>query len=224
MKTGQLIVKQLIGSFVFYLVIFLSAGRINYWQGWIYAVIGVLMTLISFTVFKMSSELMNERSKPGDGAKKWDKSILGFSALMLIAMFIIAGLDSGRFRWSPDFHWSLFLLGVVLTIAGQLLFIIAQHQNKFFSSLVRIQTERGHVVYKDGLYKIVRHPAYLGNFIQTLGFPLLFGSLWCIIPVAISIILLLIRTHLEDKTLMNELDGYRQYTGKTRYKLIPYIW
>jgi len=182
------------------------------------------MTLVSFTVFKMSPELMDERSKPGVGVKKWDKSILGLSALMLIAMFVVAGLDSGRFKWFPDLHWYLYLPGIILTIAGQLLFIIAQNQNKFFSSVVRIQTDRGHAVYKDGLYKIVRHPAYLGNFIQTLGFPLLFGSLWSIIPVVISIILLLARTYLEDKTLMNELDGYRQYAGETRYKIIPYIW
>lgn len=223
-KKGNLIIIQLAGTLVFYLVIFLSAGRVNYWQGWIYAVIGVVMTVLTYTVFSMSRELMDERSKPGAGAKKWDKAILAYSALMLVAMFVVAGLDSGRFHWSPRFHWSLYLLGVIFTVAGQLLFIVAQNQNKFFSSVVRIQSERGHTVYKDGLYKIVRHPAYLGNFIQTLGFPLLFGSLWSIIPVVISIILLLIRTQLEDKTLVNELDGYRQYTGETRYKIIPYIW
>ena len=109
-------------------------------------------------------------------------------------------------------------------MVGQLFFLIAQKQNKFFSSTVRIQTDRGHTVCKTGLYKVVRHPAYLGNFIQTLGFPLIFGSLWSIIPAIISIILLLIRTNLEDKTLINELNGYREYTHETRFKIIPYIW
>jgi protein-S-isoprenylcysteine O-methyltransferase Ste14 len=167
---------------------------------------------------------MAERSKPGEGVKKWDKLLLGLSALFLIIMFVLAGLDSGRFQWSPRLNPGLYIFGIILTIAGQLFFIVAQKQNKFFSSVVRIQTERGHTVYEGGLYKAVRHPAYLGNFIQTLGFPLLFGSLWSIIPVLISIILLLIRTYLEDETLTKELTGYREYKNKTRNMIIPYIW
>jgi len=149
---------------------------------------------------------------------------LGLTFLATIAMYIVAGLDSGRFHWSPDFHWSLYLSGIILTITGQLLFLIAQKQNKFFSSTVRIQTDRGHTVCESGLYKVVRHPAYMGSTIQALGFPLLFGSLWSIIPVSVLILFLLIRTHLEDNTLKNELQGYNEYSLKTRYKLIPYIW
>jgi len=217
-------IKHLAGTLVFFMLLFISAGHIYYWQGVIYVIIGVIMSIISYTVLRVDAELLNERSKPGEGAKKWDKTILGLSFLLTIIMFVTAGLDSGRFHWSCDFHWSLYLFGIILTITGQLLFLIAQKQNKFFSSTVRIQTDRGHTVCETGLYKVVRHPAYLGNFIQTLGFPLLFGSLWSIIPVGISIIILLVRTYLEDKTLTNELTGYPEYTNKTRYKIIPFIW
>jgi protein-S-isoprenylcysteine O-methyltransferase Ste14 len=139
-------------------------------------------------------------------------------------MYIVAGLDSGHFHWSPAFHWSIYILGAVLTIAGQLLFLIAQRQNKFFSSTVRIQTDRGHVVCERGLYRIVRHPAYMGSVIQALGFPLLFGSLLSIIPVSMLIVLTVIRTNMEDRTLRNELKGYLEYSQKTRYKLIPFVW
>ena len=139
-------------------------------------------------------------------------------------MYIIAGLDSGRYHWSPDFHWSLSLAGILLTATGQLLFLIAQKQNKFFSSTVRIQTDREHTVCDTGLYKFIRHPAYLGSIIQSVGFPLLFGSFWSIIPIGMMIILLITRAALEDKTLKNELKGYPEYTNKTRYKLIPYVW
>jgi len=139
-------------------------------------------------------------------------------------MYIIGGLDSGRYHWSPDFHWSIYLLGIILTGVGQLLFLIAQKQNKFFSSTVRIQTDREHIVCETGLYKIVRHPAYLGSIIQSLGFPLIFGSLWSIIPISFSIILFITRTNLEDKTLINELKGYSEYSNKTRYKIIPFVW
>jgi len=223
MKTSYLI-KQIFGTFVFFALIFVGAGRIDYWQGLTYVAIGLVMFVLSSTVLQVDPELLEERSKPGKGAKKWDKNILGLSFLITIIIYVIVGLDSGRYHWSPEFHWSLYLLGIIFTIVGQLLFLIAQKQNKFFSSTMRIQTERGHTVCETGLYKFVRHPAYLGNLIQTIGFPLIFGSLWSIIPVCVSILILLIRTSLEDKTLINELNGYLKYTHKTRYRMIPYVW
>ena len=223
MKANYL-VKHFVGTFLFFTIIFISAGRIDYWQGLIYVVIGLIMSVLSYTVFRIDSELLNERAKVGEGAKQWDKTILGLSFLTTISMYILAGLDSGRYNWSPDFPMSHTVLGILLTMTGQLIFLIAQKQNKFFSSTVRIQTDRGHVVCETGLYKIVRHPAYLGMIIQSFGFPLLFGSLWSIIPICLSVILILIRTTLEDKTLKNELKGYQEYTYKTRYRIVPYIW
>jgi len=223
MKSG-LIIKQAFGTLIFFAIIFVSAGRLLYWPGLAYVIIGFFMIIMNFTVFKIDPELEKERAKPGEGAKSWDKLILGLSFLVTLIIYVIGGLDSGRFHWSPKFHWSIFLAGIIFTIVGQLLFLIAQKQNKFFSSTVRIQTDRGHSVCETGLYKVVRHPAYLGSVIQTIGFPLLFGSLWSIIPVCVSIVLLLTRTYMEDKTLKNELSGYTEYAGKTRFKLIPYIW
>jgi protein-S-isoprenylcysteine O-methyltransferase Ste14 len=223
MKTNYFI-KHILGSLIFFTVIFISAGRLLYWQGLTYVAIGLTMGLLNYTVLSIDSELLKERSKPGKDAKNWDKAILGLSFLSTISMYVVAGLDSGRFHWSPEFHFSVYLAGMILTATGQLLFLIAQKQNKFFSSTVRIQTDRGHVVCDTGLYKIIRHPAYLGSFIQSLGFPLIFGSLWSTIPVSLSVILLIVRTSLEDKTLQNELAGYQEYSGKTRYRLIPYIW
>jgi protein-S-isoprenylcysteine O-methyltransferase Ste14 len=223
MKTSYLI-KNFFGTFIFFAVIFVSAGRIDYPQGLIYVSLGLIMAILNYTVLRIDPELLKERSKPGDGTKKWDKTILGLSFLVTISMYIIAGLDSGRFHWSPEFHWSICLPGIILTASGQLLFLIAQKQNRFFSSTVRIQTDREHVVCDTGLYKTVRHPAYLGSIIQAAGFPLLFGSLWSIIPVSVLITLFIIRTALEDRTLRNELKGYPEYSDKTRYKIIPFIW
>jgi protein-S-isoprenylcysteine O-methyltransferase Ste14 len=222
-KTNYLI-KHLLGSFLFFAIIFVSAGRIAYWQGLIYVSIGLIMTLLNYTVLRIDAELLKERSKPGENTKKWDKVILGLSFLAAISMYVVAGLDSGRYHWSPDFHWSMYLFGGILTALGQLLFLIAQKQNRFFSSTVRIQTDREHIVCETGLYKIVRHPAYMGSIIQSLGFPLLFGSFWSIIPICVSIILLSLRTILEDRTLKNELKGYNEYSNKTRYMIIPYVW
>jgi protein-S-isoprenylcysteine O-methyltransferase Ste14 len=136
----------------------------------------------------------------------------------------VAGLDSGRYYWSPQLHWSIYSLGIVLILGAEVIFITAQIQNKFFSSVMRIQTDRGQTVCETGLYKVIRHPAYLGMIISVAGIPLILGSLWCIIPSSLSIMLILVRTYLEDKTLTNELNGYREYTYKTRYKLIPRVW
>lgn len=223
MKTS-LFIKQTIGTLIFFSIIFISAGSLSYWQGWVYVIIGFFMFIMNMTVFRLDNELQEERSKPGQGVKSWDKMILGLTFLATISMYTVAGLDSGRFHWSPDFNRGLYLAGIILTITGQLLFLIAQKQNKFFSSTVRIQTDRGHEVCENGLYKIVRHPAYMGSVIQTIGFPLLFGSVWSIIPVSVLVIFLLVRTQLEDKTLKSELKGYSEYSLKTRYKLIPFIW
>jgi protein-S-isoprenylcysteine O-methyltransferase Ste14 len=223
MKASYLI-KQIFGAFIFFTIIFISAGRLIYWQGLIYVIIGLIMFVLNYTALRIGPELLLERSRPGEGTKKWDKIILGLSFLVTISMYITAGLDSGRYHWSPDFHWSICLVGIILTIIGQLLFLIAQKQNRFFSSTVRIQTNRGHIVCDTGLYKFVRHPAYMGSIIQSLGFPLLFGSLWSIIPISLSVILLITRTYLEDRTLKNELNGYLEYSGKTKYKILPYVW
>jgi protein-S-isoprenylcysteine O-methyltransferase Ste14 len=223
MKTSY-IIKHFVGTFIFFLIIFFSAGKIDYWQGLIYVFIGLIMATLNYTILKPDSELLMERSKPGEGSKKWDKALLGLSLLITITMYITAGLDSGRYHWSPNFPFGLTLIGIFLTISGQLLFLLAQKQNKFFSSTVRIQTERNHTVCDTGLYRIVRHPAYLGSIIQSIGFPLLFGSLWSILPVGFMIILHITRTYLEDKTLLKELSGYREYSLKTSYKLLPLVW
>ncbi|MEI7661329.1 MAG: isoprenylcysteine carboxylmethyltransferase family protein [Bacteroidota bacterium] len=223
MKTTY-VIKHLFGSILFFAVIFISAGRVGYWQGLVYVATGLVMFILNYTVLRADPDLLKERSKPGEGAKRWDKAILGLSFPVSVSMYITAGLDSGRYHWSPGFHWSLYLAGIILTASGQLLFLVAQKQNRFFSSTVRIQTDREHIVCKTGLYKIVRHPAYLGSVIQSLGFPLLFGSLWSIIPAGLLVILFITRTQLEDITLKNELQGYAEYSGTTRYRIIPYIW
>ncbi len=220
----QFFAKTFAGILFFIVILFISAGRMDYSQGWIYSAISVLGLLMNLITIRNDPELMKERSNPGKDARKWDKQILGFSVLTTLVAVVVAGLDSGRFLWSPPFGWTYSLLGILLMLAGQLLFLIAKNQNAFFSSVARIQTERGHTVCDSGLYKSVRHPGYLGMIITWIGFPLLLGSLWSIIPSIAAIVLLLARTKLEDEMLVSELPGYDQYVQKTRYKLVPKLW
>lgn len=223
MKTS-LLIKHLLGTLLFFALIFLAAGRPDYWQGWVYVGIGLVMFVLNHTALRVDADLSRERSNPGAGAKNWDKLLLGLLFLLMLGMYVVAGLDSGRYRWSPGFPLWVYLAGALLTAAGQLLFLVAQKQNKFFSSTVRIQTDRAHAVCDTGLYRFVRHPAYLGSVVQLIGFPLLFGSRWSIPPIAASIVVVVVRTALEDRLLKNELTGYREYAQKTRFRLVPYLW
>jgi protein-S-isoprenylcysteine O-methyltransferase Ste14 len=224
MEKIKLLIKGLVTNLVFTAILFLCAGRFNYMQAWIFLFTNVLATLMNYFMIHQNSELIRERSKPGEGIKTWDKLLLGLSALLYLVIIVLAGLDSGRFNWTLNFSWKISLSGVVLTVFGQLIFLTARSQNRFFSSVVRIQKERGHVVCDTGLYQIVRHPGYFGMMISLLGLPMITTSIWSVIPTGLAIILLLIRTSLEDKTLISELDGYVEYTRKTRNKLIPTVW
>jgi len=113
---------------------------------------------------------------------------------------------------------------IILYIIGQIIVLWAKRTNKFFSSVVRIQKERGHTVCKDGPYSYVRHPGYVGGIIYTLAFPLVLGSFWGLAINLLILIPVVIRTYLEDKTLQKELDGYLEYTKEVKYRLIPKIW
>jgi len=97
-------------------------------------------------------------------------------------------------------------------------------KNRFFSAVVRIQKDRGHRVITDGPYHYIRHPGYVAGIIGALGTPLLLGSKWAFIPIGFMVLIVAIRTALEDKTLQNELEGYREYASRTRYRLFPGIW
>ncbi len=220
----KFLIKLLITSIIFSAVLFVSAGRIKYFQGWIFFGTNIISTLMTFWSNRNDPELIKERSRIGEGTKSWDKLILGLSGLTYLIYLVIAGLDSGRYHWSPDFHWSIYVSGIILTITGQIIFLTAKKENKYFSTVVRIQTDRGHKVCNTGVYKIIRHPGYAGMMISLAALPLLTGSVWSIIPTAAGIILLFIRTCLEDETLKKELPGYVEYTQMTKWRLIPKIW
>jgi protein-S-isoprenylcysteine O-methyltransferase Ste14 len=224
MEKVKLLFRGLATNLIFTTVLFICAGRMDYTGGWIFLVVNVLSTIMNYVTILNNSGLMHERSNPGEGIKTWDKLLLGLSALLYLIIIVLAGLDSGRFLWTPESDWVISVFGIILMVAGQFLFLTARNQNNFFSSVVRIQKERGHTVCDTGLYKTVRHPGSLGMMLSLLSLPFITNSAWSCIPTLVAIILLLIRTVLEDKTLRAELNGYEEYTRKTPYKLIPLLW
>ena len=169
---------------------------------------------------------MAERGKLGKGqnVKPWDKILAPLMAISItFPLFIVAGLDH-RFGWSPEFPVWLNILGFGLIIPGYAFATWAIAENRFFSVMMRIQMERGHVVCDSGPYRVVRHPGYAGNMLSLPGIALALGSIWTIIPAIVAFAIIVIRTRFEDQALQEELPGYKDYAGRIRFRLIPGIY
>ena len=209
------------------LVLLVCGGDFGWWQAWGYSLLIVAAGI--------GGRIWAERRHPGllaerqniekfQNAKAWDKVLAPLMALSVsFPLVIVAGLDH-RFVWSPVFPLWLIVLGFILTSLGYAFGVWALVENRFFSSVVRIQTDRGHVVCDSGPYRLVRHPGYAGNIPPLLGIVLALGSVWTLIPAAVALIIAVIRTALEARTLQEELPGYRDYARRVRYRLIPGIY
>jgi len=169
------------------------------------------------------TELLAERSNVKAG-KSWDKAIVGVTVLLgPVATWITAGLDT-RYHWSDAMPDWTFAAGVAVAVLAAALIAWAMRSNKFFSSVVRIQKDRGHVVIASGPYRFIRHPGYTGMAAFTLVTPLILNSRWAFVPAVITAAMTVLRTVLEDRTLHNELDGYADYARRVKYRLVPAIW
>jgi len=223
--------RQWIGLIVVYLsiplVLFVCAGDIGWWQAWVYSLLIVAAGLGGrFLAERRHPGLLAERQNIDNiqTVKAWDKVLAPLMALSIgLPLVIVAGLDH-RFGWSPAFPLWLILLGFFLIAFGYAFAVWALVENRFFSSVVRIQTDRGHVVCDSGPYRIVRHPGYAGNILPLLGIVLALSSLWTLIPAAVALVIAVIRTALEDRTLQEELPGYKEYARRVRYRLFPGIY
>ncbi len=224
-KIGFGLILKSVSFLVFFVVLtFITAGRLDYWQGWVFNGLNIFFLLVTYIVLRNRKDLIRERLKPGEGIKKWDKAYTLISAPLSFFMFILSVLDAARFSWTPKISFLVIVLGCVAFSVGQILLLWAKRVNRFFSSVVRIQTDRNQTVCTDGPYRFVRHPGYLAGLIFIGTTPLLLGSFWGLIPALLIVILVIGRTYLEDKTLHAELPGYQDYARNVRYRLIPCIW
>jgi protein-S-isoprenylcysteine O-methyltransferase Ste14 len=201
--------------------LFGSAGRLNWSNAWVLLGLSFIAGL-AFTVGR-SPELAAERRNVKAG-KSWDKVIVSITVLLgPMSLWITAGLDD-RFHWSNGMSPLAFGAGVAAAMLGAALMAWAIRSNPFFSSVVRIQKDRGHTVVSGGPYRFIRHPGYAGMSAFTLATPLVLGSYWAFAPAAATAAVTVLRTALEDRTLHDELDGYADYASRVRYKLLPAIW
>ena len=205
-------------------ILFLAAGRLNWTWAWVYLGICLVSVLINGTItLRTSPETIAERGEL-KMTRKWDKIVSGLYALaMYFALPLVAGLDV-RFGWARDISVAWHVAGAVVFAVGLELSAWAMIANAYFSTAVRIQSDRGHTVCSTGPYRFVRHPGYVGFILQSISVPFLLGSLWALIPGITATVLMIIRTSLEDRTLQAELPGYQDYVQKVRYRLVPGIW
>lgn len=209
------------------LILLVCGGELGWWQAWVH---GVLLFGSGiggrFLAEKRHPGILVERATAEKtlNAKPWDKVLSPLMAISLtFPVVIVAGLDH-RFGWTPSFPTWLNILGLVLVALGYAFAAWALVENRFFSSTVHIQTERGHSVCDSGPYRVVRHPGYAGNLLALPGIVMALGSSWTLIPAAAALVIAVIRTSLEDETLHEELPGYRDYARRVRYRLFPGIY
>lgn len=217
-------IREILGVLFLAVALFWPAGTLRWWQAW--ALLGVTAGWIIGTgivIARSNPDLFAERLGLRKGAKRWDTAMESLRGLLQLAMLVFAGFDH-RYGWSatiPTAPQSLALLACAL---GYGAVVWATASNAFFSSVVRIQTERGHTVATGGPYKYVRHPAYAGGLLNATGTPVLLGSWWAFPLGLIDAVFTIVRTRLEDRTLQEELPGYVNYASRVRHRLIPGIW
>ena len=224
MGRTKAIVASYVGVLVYAGLVFLGAWRLVYWQGLLYVALALAGTTLSHLLVPAGSELTANRAREAGAGEAWDRRLLGALFIVNVVMFVAAGLDSGRFGWSGRVPPAVTVAGAALMLAGQAVFALAKRQNEFFSSTVRIQAERGHRVCDAGLYARVRHPGYLGMLSSLVAFPLVMGSYWAFVPALAGAALLVRRTALEDRFLIERLPGYADYARATRWRLVPGVY
>ena len=208
-------------------ILLICGGDLGWWQAWLYSLLIV--------VAGIGGRVWSEQRHPGllaerqnieniRNAKAWDKVLAPLMAVSVgYPMVFVAGLDH-RYNWSSEFPLWLIVIGFILISLGYSFATWALAENRYFSSVVRIQTDRGHKVCDSGPYRFVRHPGYSGSIFALFGIVLALSSVWTLIPAAMATIIAVIRTVLEDRTLLDELPGYRDYARRVSYRLVPWLY
>ena len=194
-------------------------------RGWLFIGVQIVGTaVISILVWRKDPELARRRATFGEGTKRWDFVMLGVFGATFLGVLLVAAFDAGR-GWSKMDGYGWWIVSLVLFCVYGVILTWSMLVNTHFEKTVRIQTDRNHKVIDTGQYSIVRHPGYLGVIVGfILSAPLMLGSWWAFVPAVASTVSLVVRTVLEDRTLRDELDGYEEYAGRVRYRLVPGIW
>ena len=212
--------KFILGLLLVAALVFIPAGSLNFFGGWLFlALLFVPMLILGAVLLIKSPALLEKRlnAKEKEGAQK---GVVAASALLFLAGFIVAGLDF-RFGWSTVPLWAVILASVVLLVSYAL-YAEVMRENAYLSRTIEVSENQK--VVDTGLYAVVRHPMYAVTIWLFLAIPIVLGSLWalfCFVPYVAVIIVRIIN---EEKLLERELSGYTEYKKKVKFRLLPFIW
>ena len=217
---SQALTKFLLGVVILGLLIFLPAGSLHYWQGWLMmGVLFVPMFVAGLILMVKNPELLRKRLSAKEEEKE-QKAVVALSAVMFVAAFVMAGLN-WRFQWLVLPDWAVWL-AAALFLFGYILYAEVLRENTYLSRTVEVQEHQE--VIDTGLYGIVRHPMYMSTTILFLVMPLVLASPISFLIMMLYIPLIAKRIRNEEAVLEQGLKGYREYKQRVKYKVIPYIW
>lgn len=221
--TQQAVLGLIFLAIVVWLALFIPAGKLIYWQGWLYWITFFSsVTLISAYFIKKDPHLISSRVKVGPTAEERisQKISQAFAALFFILLLLIPPFDF-RFGWSSVPVYLVVAADVFVALGLGIVFLVFR-QNTFASAVIEVKAEQK--VVSTGVYGVVRHPMYSGALLLLLFTPLALGSFWGLLAFLPLLAVICFRLSDEEKTLVKDLKGYEEYRKKTRYRLIPYIW
>lgn len=216
-------ISSIAGLIAFLLLLFVPAGTVHYWQGWAFLGIFVAVSLLpSLYLNRIDPAAIERRRRAGPKAenRRVQKVVMTAITLTFAAVLVVSGLDH-RFGWST-MPAGLSILGDVMLAAGLGTTMLVVFQNRYAAATITV--EEGQPIVTTGLYRIVRHPMYSASVVMMIGMALALGSYWALLVVLIGVLLLVIRILDEEKMLVEQLDGYRDYMQKVRYRLVPPVW
>ncbi len=221
---AQALFSLVIWFALMFAALFGAAGTWHWPRGWMFFGAYCLLTAIACTwLWIVNPEIFAARRKIQKGTKGWDVALTLVIIVAFIGLLIVPALDDGRFHWAPQPD-SVTWLGYLLFAPGFMGLTWATSVNRHFEATVRIQTDRGHQVISTGPYAVVRHPGYAFGIAMVIGMPLTLGSLYGLVPAAMLVALVLVRTLGEDATLKAELPGYLDYARRVKRRWIPGVW
>lgn len=214
------LIKLILGIVLVGALLFLPAWTINYPYAWLFiCLLFVPMLIMGIALFIKAPKLLEKRLNNRE-KQKTQKGVTKLFGLMFLVGFVLCALDF-RFDWSYVPLW-LVIVSSVLFELGYLMYAEVMRENAYLSRTVEVQENQK--VVSTGLYGIVRHPMYLATLFMFLPMPLILGSFWGLIPFSLYLVAIVVRIINEEKVLTNELDGYKEYKQKVKYRLIPFIW
>lgn len=223
MPAWRLVVRSALVQAAILLLPFTAASTPHWERGWCWLGLQLVTLAVSVVLIRAKNPgLFRARMEHLRPLESFDKIFSAFYVLAMTALLVVAGLDA-RWGWS-QLSWGWLYFGIALQCLAVVPILAAACINPYLEGFVRIQNDRGHIVITSGAYSIVRHPMYTGVMLAVLSWPLMFGSLWAIIPAALAALAFLFRALNEERVLRERLPGYDDYMRRTRYRLVPGLW